>query len=76
MIKELDTVVLKRDIREHGLLKGDVGAVVHVYKDGAVCEIEFVAADGRTIALLTLEEKDIRPISGREILHVRELQAA
>lgn len=76
MIKELDTIVLTRDIEEHGLLTGDVGAVVHVYKNGAVFEVEFVAASGATIALLTLEAKDVRPIRGKEILHVRELATA
>ncbi|HHM13065.1 MAG TPA: DUF4926 domain-containing protein, partial [Planctomycetaceae bacterium] len=29
--KELDTVVLKRDLPEQGLRKGDLGGVVHVY---------------------------------------------
>ena len=35
MIGELDTVVLTHDIPVHGLKKGDVGAVVHCYADGA-----------------------------------------
>jgi hypothetical protein len=34
-------------------------------------EVEFVAADGTTIAVLTLSHEDVRPIRGREILHVR-----
>ena len=29
--KELDTVVLERDVPEHGLRRGDLGAVVQVY---------------------------------------------
>ncbi len=53
-----------------------MGAVVHVYKDGEACEVEFVDADGKTIALLTLEAKDFRAIRGKEILHVRVLQPA
>jgi len=73
MIKELDTVVLTHDISEYGLERGDVGAVVHCYKDGLTFEVEFVAADGKTIAVLTLNQTDIRPISGREVLHTREL---
>jgi hypothetical protein len=47
--------------------------VVHCYKDSAAFEVEFVTAEGRTIALLTLNRADIRPIGGREVLHVREL---
>jgi hypothetical protein len=73
-VDELDTVVLSRDIEEHGLRRGDIGAVVHYYGDGVAFEVEFVAADGRTIALLTLTQDDIRPMRGGEILHVRTLE--
>ena len=73
MFQELDTVVLTRDIDECTLKQGDIGAVVHCYKDSATFEVEFVAADGRTIALLTLDQADIRPIGRREVLHVCEL---
>lgn len=76
MIRELDTIVLTHDIEEHGLRHGDVGAVVHCYKDGAAFEVEFVTAEGRTIALLTLTQADIRPMAEKEILHVRELASA
>ena len=73
VFRELDTVVLTHDIDEYGLNRGDIGAVVHCYKDGAAFEVEFVTAEGRTIAVLTLTQADIRPIGGREVLHVREL---
>lgn len=73
MIKELDTVVLTHDIGEHGLKEGDIGAVVHCYADGSAFEVEFVTAEGRTIAVLTLTLDDIRLMSDREILHVREI---
>ena len=76
MIHELDTVVLTRDVDEHGLKRGDVGAVVHCYEDGAAFEVEFVTAEGRTVAVLTLNERDIRPLGERDILHVRELAVA
>jgi len=55
MVQELDTVVLTHDVSEYGLKKGDVGAVVHCYKDGFTFEVEFVTADGKTIAVLTLD---------------------
>ena len=74
MVQELDTVVLTHDISEYGLVRGDVGAVVHCYKDSSAFEVEFVTADGKTIAVLTLNQADIRPISGREVLHTRELE--
>ena len=73
MISELETVALTHDIDKHGLKHGDIGAVVHCYKDDSAFEVEVVAADGKTIALLTLNREDIRPICGREVLHVREL---
>jgi hypothetical protein len=73
MIKELDTVVLTRDIAKHGLVEGDIGVVVHCYADGAAYEVEFITAEGRTIAVLTLNLNDVRLMSSREILHVREV---
>lgn len=73
MIKELDTVVLTRDLPQHGLKRGDIGAVVHMHPGGSSFEVEFVSGDGTTLALLTLANLDIRPISSQEILHVREL---
>ncbi|MEW5931864.1 MAG: DUF4926 domain-containing protein [Gemmatimonadota bacterium] len=76
MIGELETVVLGRDLPDHGLRRGDVGAVVHAYADGAAYEVEFVAADGSTVAVLTLRAGDVRPMGEREILHVRALDAA
>ena len=76
MIRELDTVVLTRDVSEHGLKKGDIGAVVHRYSDQGAFEVEFVAAEGKTIAVLTLTEADIRPMSRGEILHARVLTSA
>jgi hypothetical protein len=76
MIRELDTVVLTRDVPEHGLRKGDVGAVVHRYTDREAFEVEFVTAEGKTVAVLTLTEGDIRPMASGEILHARELASA
>ena len=76
MIKELDTVVLAHDVLENGLVQGDVGAVVHVYKDGETYEVEFVTAEGRTVAVLTLTKQDVRLMRPHEILHARELQVA
>jgi len=73
MIKELELVALNHDIENHGLQAGDVGTVVHCYTDKIGFEVEFVTAEGRTIAVLTLTAADIRPIRSAEILHVREV---
>ena len=75
MIRELDAVVLSHAMPDEGLERGDVGAVVHVYGDGEAFEVEFVTAAGRTVAVVTLEPADIRPMASTEILHVRELAA-
>jgi hypothetical protein len=68
-------VVLAQPIPEHDLKPGDVCTVVHVYRDGAAVEVEFVSGDGHTLAVLTLDANYVRPINEREILHVRELAA-
>lgn len=74
MFKELDIVVLKRDIPEHKLKAGDVGAVVHVYANAKGYEVEFINVRGETVALLTLKDADLRPMADEEILHVRGLE--
>jgi hypothetical protein len=58
----LTTVVLDRDLPEHGLARGDVGAVVEVYEDGGL-DVEFVHASGRTQALVELTRADVRPVA-------------
>lgn len=76
MFSELDTVVLSHDLKELSLTRGDVGAVVHAYGDGKTYEIEFVTGEGKTIAVVTLTNKDIRPMERQEILHVRPFAMA
>lgn len=70
--RELDSVVLVRDLPEAGLCAGDLGAVVHVHAPDAL-EVEFAAASGRMVALRTLSpedvrsanDDDVRPVGGR-----------
>ncbi|MGC1375037.1 MAG: DUF4926 domain-containing protein [Anaerolineales bacterium] len=76
MIKELDIVVLAKDLKAHHLKRGDVGTVVHIYADGAVFEVEFMTGEGKTIAVATLEAQDIRPMRHMDILHVRAYASA
>ena len=66
----LDTVVLNRDLPEHRLKRGDLGAIVEVY-DGEAYEIEFVTASGRTGALLTLKLEDVRKAADADLAIVR-----
>ena len=76
MIKELDTIVLTRDLPENGLKQGDIGAVVHIYEESKAFEVEFITGQGDTVAVVTLKSQDIRLLQDKEILHVRKLQAA
>ncbi len=71
--KTLDTVVLNRDMPEFGLKKGDLGAVVQVYEPDGV-EVEFVTAAGRTEALVTLNQKDVRHVGDTDLIAVRSLR--
>ena len=75
-IKEHDCVVLTKNLPEESLEAGDVGTVVHIHKDGAAYEVEFVTLAGRTVAVATVEASALRPVGTRDISHVRELQAA
>jgi hypothetical protein len=68
--RELDTVVLIRDLPEAGLRNGDLGAVVQVYGNEAL-EVEFVTASGRTQALLTLPVTDVRPVRDDDLIAER-----
>jgi len=71
--KELETVVLNRDLPEQGLRRGDLGAVVEVYGTDAI-DVEFVTASGRTQALVTLTTGDVRSVSDEDLLSVRTLK--
>ena len=69
-IRELDTVVLDRDLPEHGLRRGDIGAVVHVYDREAV-EVEFVRLSGQTQALVRLDFAAVRAGQDADLPAVR-----
>jgi len=73
--KLLDTVVLDRDVPEHGLRKGDIGAVVELYEPDGV-EVEFVLPSGQTRALVTLGADDVRALHDDDVLAVRPLTHA
>jgi hypothetical protein len=68
--RELDTIVLARDLPEYGLRRGDLGAIVHLSAPD-VLEVEFVTASGRTEALVTLRAADVRPVADTDLVSVR-----
>lgn len=73
MIKELDTVVLSKDLPDLGLEAGDVGTVVFIHSSGAGYEVEFATLSGATLSVATLPAAAIRPIALDEIAHVRRV---
>lgn len=76
MIKEHDSIVLLQDLPDDGLKAGDIGTVVHIHKGGAGYEVEFMTLAGETVAVVTLLPDQLRPITRRDLAHVRELTAA
>lgn len=70
--KALDTIVLNREIPEHGLCPGDLGVIVEVYPPDGL-DVEFVTASGRTKAIVTLKTADVRPISDTDLVAVRSI---
>jgi hypothetical protein len=71
--KPHDIAVLVRDLPEHRLRAGDVGAVVFTY-DARTFEVEFVLGSGGTQALVTLSSDDIRPMADADLLAVRTVE--
>ena len=70
-MKELETVVLAEDLPQHGLQAGDIGTIVLVHDAGAGFEVEFMTLGGQTVAVVTLEPSQVRPVGRHEIAHVR-----
>ena len=70
MLKELDCAVLTTDLAEHGLSAGDIGTIVLVH-DAEGYEVEFVTLEGETLAVVSLNADQLRPVEPREIAHAR-----
>jgi hypothetical protein len=70
--KLLESVVLDRDLPEHGLRNGDLGAVVQVYEPDGL-EVACVTASGKTQALVTLNVNDLRPAQDSDLIAVRSV---
>ena len=73
---EHDRVVLLSPIASARLEPGDVGTIVHVYPGAAAYEVEFVALDGTTAAVESVEAGNVRPVRPLEMTHAREVTAA
>ena len=75
-LRELDLAALRHDLPAHGLIRGDVGTVVLVHGHGQAYEVEFLTADGRTLAVETLRADELEPVAGKHVLHVRNIVPA
>lgn len=76
MFGEFAAVALSHDINELNLARGDVGVIVHCHAENKAYEVEFITGEGKTIAVVTLTNRDIRPMKRQEILHVRSCAVA
>ena len=74
MIKEHARVVLTTDLAKEGLKAGDVGTVVHIHSQGEAFEVEFLTLDGTTVAIATVLNSQLRPVTHRDITHARPLE--
>ena len=75
MLEEHDRIVLTDDVADPGLKAGDVGTIVHVHRDGEAFEVEFLTLDGHTAALATVSSSQVRPVTGADITHARDVGA-
>jgi hypothetical protein len=73
MIRELDVVVLKRDLPESRLKAGDVGTVVLEHSGGQGFEVEFMTLTGETVAVVTVSSDAVRAVDEGEIAHARRV---
>ena len=72
MLKETELAVLMVDLPEYGLRAGDLGTVVLVHGVQGY-EVEFMTLDGEMVAVTSLQAAQVRPISSREVAHVRSI---
>jgi hypothetical protein len=61
---------LSRDLPEHTLRRGDLGAVGHVLGPDFY-EVEFVRASGTSEALVSVSGSDLRAVGDTDLLSVR-----
>jgi hypothetical protein len=60
-IQLLDVGALATDIPKYNLFRGEIGAVVECYPNDGY-EVEFIALDGYTYALVTLRGSQLIPL--------------
>ncbi|MEA3186372.1 MAG: hypothetical protein QOD99_202 [Chthoniobacter sp.] len=73
-------VALATDLPEHQLRRGDVATLVEFHAGRANQEpgysLEIFTATGETVAVITVRESQIEPLTSAEVLSVRSLHSA
>jgi len=62
----LDVVALTTDVPEENLRQGEIGTIVECYPNDGY-EVEFVAQDGFTYALVTLRGSQLMTLKRRKV---------
>jgi hypothetical protein len=68
-VHPFDVVILIHDVPAHGL-RCDLGAVVEIYGPESI-SVEFIAASGRTQALVALRREELRVVANDDLVAVR-----
>jgi hypothetical protein len=63
--KLFETVVLERNLPQHRLRRGTIGAIVELYEPDGL-EVEFFNDEGETLEVMTLDIEDVRPANDDE----------
>ncbi len=66
-------MALTEDLPDRGLKRGDIGTVVHIHTIRGY-ELEFFTLDGNTLAVVSVNAHQVRPIGKREIAQARVLE--
>jgi capsid protein len=80
LIAEFARAVLTEAISDAGVehrhfQAGDVGIVVDVLGGGAGYILEMMTADGSTLDVITVHAHQVREVTARDMLHVRDLES-
>lgn len=73
-------VILSQNLPEENLFAGDIGIIVEHhpatddYSEGY--EVEFFAANGETLSVVSIPATALRSARRNDVLHVRQLMAA
>lgn len=75
MLAEHTLVALQTDLPAYRLQTGDTGTIVSVHPASQSYTVEFMTLGGDTLALPTLPQRQVRPVSLDEIPQARPLTA-